>query len=137
MLRSFFWLCIGVLCTSPSSSADEPKRLFVIVPDQEMAIAVAKHLPGMRFGILQEQMNEADEKFNERAVALQDATHLIFDPRDDTPRLAMFRERLQMQGVVVISLRSSAQTGFKIPRSIVPNRNELVARLIASIPAAP
>lgn len=129
-------LCIGVLCTS-SSSAGDPNHLFVIVPDEELANAVAARLPGTRVEILQEQGNEADETLNARAIGLRNATHLVFDPCKDTPRLAMFRERLQMQGVVGINLRCPTQSGYKIPRSADPHRHEQVASLIASIPATP
>ncbi len=127
MLRLFFSLGISLLCGLSWGRAGEPSQLYVILPDETLATTVAERLPGIRIGILQERADEADEEFCARALALRNATHLIFDPCHDTPRLAMFRERLQMQGVVAINLRSPLGTGYRISRTASPNHREQLA----------
>jgi hypothetical protein len=44
---------------------------------------------------------------------LRHATHLVFDHSNESLRLAMFRERLQMQGVVAINVRPASQPRYK------------------------
>ncbi|MFN7890711.1 MAG: GTP-binding protein [Pirellula sp.] len=119
MWRSFF-LAIALLnSTTLSSLAGEPRSIIVVVPDPDTAAVVSAKAPGVRIGVLQVHANESDETVNARAVALRHATHLVFDHSNETLRLAMFRERLQMQGVIAINIESFI---FEARRPFHPER---------------
>lgn len=72
----------------------------LVVPAPDAAVVVSAKVPRVRIGVPQFHADEPDEVINARAIALRHATDLIFDRSNESLRLAMFRERLQMQGVV-------------------------------------
>lgn len=102
MIRAALLAFFLVDCTPSIATAGEPNRVLIITPDFEMAAAVSARFPGIRLGVLQHHVDESDETVNARAMALQHATHLIFDPSVESLRLAMFRERLAVQGIIAI-----------------------------------
>ncbi len=113
MWRSYFCAIALLNSTILWSLAGEPDSIVVVVPDPDMAAEVSAKLPGVRIGVLQVHADEPDEVINARAIALRHATHLVFDHSNESLRLAMFRERLQMQGVVAINVRPSSQPRYK------------------------
>jgi hypothetical protein len=113
MWRSYFCAIALLNSTILWSLAGEPDSIVVVVPDPDMAAEVSAKLPGVRIGVLQVHANEPDEVINARAIALRHATHLVFDHSNESLRLAMFRERLQMQGVVAINVRPASQPRYK------------------------
>ena len=133
MWRSFF-LAIGLInSTTLSSLAGEPSSIIVVVPDPYTAAVVSAKVPGVRIGVLQVHADESDETINARAVALRHATHLVFDHSNESLRLDMFRERLQMQGVIAINMRPSSQPRDKNARPANAPQFEQLANLVAQV----
>ena len=133
MWRLFFLAFVVVNSTTLSSVAGEPSSIIVVVPDPDTAAAVSAKIPGVRIGVLQVHADESDETVNARAVALRHATHLVFDHSNESVRLAMFRERLQMQGVVAINIRPSSQPRNKNARPANAPQFEQLAKLVAQV----
>lgn len=135
MWRSFF-LAIALLNpTTLLSLAGEPTSIIVVVPDPDTAAEVSAKIPGVRIGVLQVHADESDETINARAIALRHATHLVFDHSNESIRLAMFRERLQMQGVVAINIRPSSQPRYKNAKPANSPRFEQFANLLTQVSA--
>lgn len=133
MCRSFF-LAIALLnftFTTLSSLAGDPSSIVVVVPDPNTAVVVSAKMPGVRIGVLQIHADEPDEVINARAIALRHATHLVFDHSNESLRLAMFRERLQMRGVVAINIRPSSQPRYKNAKPANAPQIEQLANLVA------
>lgn len=133
MWRSFF-LAIALLnftFTTLSSLAGDPSSIVVVVPDPDKAVVVSAKMPGVRIGVLQIHADEPDEVINARAIALRHATHLVFDHSNESLRLAMFRERLQMRGVVAINVRPSLQPRYKNAKPANAPQIEQLANLVA------
>jgi hypothetical protein len=131
MWRSYFCAIALLNSTILWSLAGEPDSIVVVVPDPNMAAEVSAKLPGVRIGVLQVHANEPDEVINARAIALRHATHLVFDHSNESLRLAMFRERLQMQGVVAINVRPSSQPRYKNAKPANAPQIDLLANLAA------
>ena len=131
MWRSYFCAIALLNSTILWSLAGEPDSIVVVVPDPDMAAEVSAKLPGVRIGVLQVHANEPDEVINARAIALRHATHLVFDYSNESLRLAMFRERLQMQGVVAINVRPSSQPRYKNAKPANALQIEQLANLAA------
>ena len=133
MWRSLF-LAIALLnFTTLSSLAGDPSSIVVVVPDADTATVVSAKVPGVRIGVLQVHADEPDEVINARAIALRHATHLVFDHSNESLRLAMFRERLQTQGVVAINMRPSSLPRYKNARPANALQFEQLASLIAQV----
>jgi hypothetical protein len=130
MWRSYFCAIALLNSTILWSLAGEPDSIVVVVPDPNMAAEVSAKLPGVRIGVLQVHANEPDEVINARAIALRHATHLVFDHSNESLRLAMFRERLQMQGVVAINVRPSSQPRYKNAKPANAPQIEQLANLL-------
>lgn len=130
MWRSYFCAIALLNSTILWSLAGEPDSIVVVVPDPDMAAEVSAKLPGVRIGVLQVHANEPDEVINARAIALRHATHLVFDHSNESLRLAMFRERLQMQGVVAINVRPSSQPRYKNAKPANAPQIEQLANLL-------
>lgn len=113
MWRSYFWAFALVNSTILCSVAREPDPIVVVVPDPGMATEVSAKLPGVRISGLQVHADESNEVVNARAISLRLADDLVFDHSKESLRLAMFREGLQMQGVVAIDVRPSSQPLYK------------------------
>jgi hypothetical protein len=131
MWRSYFCAIALLNSTILWSLAGEPDSIVVVVPDPDMAAEVSAKLPGVRIGVLQVHANEPDEVINARAIALRHATHLVFDHSNESLRLAMFRERLQMQGVVAINVRPSSQPRYKNAKPANAPQIDQLANLVA------
>jgi hypothetical protein len=131
MWRSYFCAIALLNSTILWSLAGEPDSIVVVVPDPDMAAEVSAKLPGVRIGVLQVHANEPDEVINARAIALRHATHLVFDHSNESLRLAMFRERLQMQGVVAINVRPASQPRYKNAKPANAPQIEQLANLAA------
>jgi hypothetical protein len=133
MWRSYFCAIALLNSTILWSLAGEPDSIVVVVPDPDMAAEVSAKLPGVRIGVLQVHANEPDEVINARAIALRHATHLVFDHSNESIRLAMFRERLQMQGVVAINVRPLSQPRYKNARPANAPQAEHLANLLTQV----
>jgi hypothetical protein len=133
MWRSLFLAIALVNSITVSSLAGDPSPIIVVVPDPDTAAVVSAKVPGVRIGVLQVHPDESDETINARAVALRHATHLVFDHSNESLRLAMFRERLQMQGVIAINLRPSSQPRYKNARPANAPQYERLANLVAQV----
>lgn len=133
MLRPFFLACGVLYFTSFWGVAGEPKSILVGVPDPDLAAEVSVLLPGIRVGVLQVHADEPDAAVNARALALRNATHLLFDHSKESPRLAMFRERLQVQGVVAVNIGGSSLPRHKSTRPIHPPPLEQLAILLSRV----
>jgi hypothetical protein len=131
MWRSYFCAIALLNSTILWSLAGEPDSIVVVVPDPDMAAEVSAKLPGVRIGVLQVHANEPDEVINARAIVLRHATHLVFDHSNESLRLAMFRERLQMQGVVAINVRPASQPRYKNAKPANAPQIEQLANLAA------
>lgn len=129
MWRSFFLAIALVNSTNLLSLAGEPSSIIVVVPDPDTAAVVSAKVPGVRPGVLQVHADESDEIINARAIALRLATHLVFDQSNESIRLAMFRERPQMQGVIAINMRPSSQPRHKNARPANAPQFEQLANL--------
>ncbi len=105
MFRPLFLAVAMLNSTASSSVTGERDRILVVVPDPALATEVTARIPGVRVAVLQIHPAEPDTIINERALALRNATYFLFDESNDSPRAAMFRERLQSQGVMVINFR--------------------------------
>lgn len=113
------------------SQAGEPDSIVVVVSDPDMAAEVSAIIPGVRVGVLQVHPSEPDEVINARAIALRHASYLVFDNSNESLRLAMFREQLQMHGVVAINFRFSSQPRYKNARPANTPQIEQLANLLA------
>ena len=133
MWRSLFLATALINFTTLSSLAGDPSSIVVVVPDADTAAVVSAKVPGVRIGVLQIHADEPDEVINARAIALRHATHLVFDHSNESLRLAMFRERLQMQGVVAINIRPSSLPRYKNARPANAPQFEQLASLIAKV----
>ena len=133
MWRSYFCAIALFNSTILWSLAGEPDSIVVVVPDPDMAAEVSAKLPGVRIGVLQVHASEPDEVINARAIALRCATHLVFDHSNESLRLAMFRERLQMQGVVAINIRPSTLPRYKNARPANSPQFEQLANLLTQV----
>lgn len=134
MWRSFFLVIALLNATTLLSLAGDPGSIVVVVPDPDTAALVSAKVSGVRIGVLQVHADESDETVNARAVALRHATHLVFDHSNESLRLAMFRERLQMQGVIAINMRPSSQPRYKNARPASATQFEQLANLVAQFP---
>lgn len=133
MWRSFF-LAIALLnSTTLLSLAGDPSSVVVVVPAPDTAALVSAKVPGVRMGVLQVHADESDETIHARAVALRHAIHLVFDHSNESLRLAMFRERLQMQGVIAINMRTSSQPRYKNARPANAPQFKQLANLVARV----
>lgn len=133
MWRSYFCAIALLNSTILWSLAGEPDSIVVVVPDPDMAAEVSAKLPGVRIGVLQVHVDEPDEVINARAIALRHATHLVFDHSNESIRLAMFRERLQMQGVVAINVRPLSQLRYQNARPANAPQVEHLANLLTQV----
>ena len=133
MWRSFFLAITLLSFTTILSLAGDPSPIIVVVPDPETAAVVAAKVPGVRIGVLQVHADESDETINARAIALRHATYIVFDHSNESLRLAMFRERLQMQGVIAINMRLSSQPRYKNARPANAPQFEQLANLVAQV----
>ena len=113
MWRLFFLAIAMAHSITLASVAGEPSSVIVAVPDPDLAAVILAKIPGVRVGVLQFDAEESDLAINARAIALRHATYFVFDQSKECLRMAMFRERLQMQGVVAINIRP-----FSFPRYI-------------------
>ena len=136
MWRSFFLAITLLSFTTILSLAGDPSPIIVVVPDPDTAAVVSAKAPGVRIGVLQVHADESDETINARAVALRHATHLVFDHSNETLRLAMFRERLQMQGVIAINMRLSSQPRYKNARPANALQYEQLANFLTPVSAS-
>jgi hypothetical protein len=122
--------CFFLLGCVRSGFAGEPSPIFIVVPDLKTASQVARNLPGIRVGVIEYRDDETDEVVNARAVALRNATHLLYDQSNESLRMAMVRERLQMQGVLAINLRQFQSTRNNLlPPAIAPRTEQLIRLL--------
>lgn len=113
--------------------AGEPDSIVVVVPDPDTSAVVSAKVPGVRIGVLQVHADEADDVINARAIALRYATHLVFDHSNESLRLAMFRERLQVQGVVAINMRPSSLPRYKNAHPANAPQFEQLANLLTQV----
>ena len=136
MWRSFFLAITLLSFTTILSLAGDPSPIIVVVPDPDTAAVVAAKVPGVRSGVLQVHADESDETINARAIALRHATYIVFDHSNESLRLAMFRERLQMQGVIAINMRLSSQPRYKNARPANAPQFEQLANLFIPVSAS-
>lgn len=129
--RTVVMACVCLLGFVPIGFAGEPLPVFVVVPDLKTASEITRNLPGIRVGVLQYRDDEADDIVNARAVALRNATHVLYDQSSESLRMAMIRERLQMQGVLAINLRQLQSTRNNILRPANVPRTEQLVRLLS------
>jgi len=133
MWRSIFCAVALLVCIHLWSLAGEPGSIVVVVPDPHMAAEVSAAIPGVRVAVLQVHPGEPDEVIHARAIALRNATHFVFDRSNESLRLAMFRERLQMQGAVAIPIRPSSQPLHERVKPANALQPEQLANLLAQI----
>jgi hypothetical protein len=62
-------------------------------------------------GILEQSPEESDEAVGKRALEMRHAQFIVFDSGRESPRAALFRQRLTSQGATAIDLRK--QQGFR------------------------
>ena len=136
MWRSFFLAITLLRFTTILSLAGDPSPIIVVVPDPDTAAVVAAKVPGVRIGVLQVHADESDETINARAIALRHATYIVFDHSNESLRLAMFRERLQMQGVIAINMRLSSQPRYKNARPANALQYEQLANFLTPVSAS-
>lgn len=115
------------------SLAGEPDSIVVVVPDPDTSAVVSAKVPGVRIGVLQVHADEPDDVINAGAIALRYATHLVFDHSNESLRLAMFRERLQVQGVVAINMRPSSLPRYKNAYPANAPQFEQLANLLTQV----
>jgi hypothetical protein len=133
MIRPFCLACEFFFTTALWGVAGEPKSIFVGVPDLNLAAEVSEILPGIRIGVIEVHADEPDAIVDARAIALQEASHLLFDGSKESPRLAMFRERLEAHGVVAINIGGSSLQRHKSMRPINSPQLEQLASLLSQL----
>ena len=104
--RTIALACVCLLGFVPIGFAGEPSPVFVVVPDLKTASEITRNLPGIRVGVLQYRDDETDDIVNARAVALRNATHLLYDQSSESMRMAMIRERLSADTWISFSMDS-------------------------------
>ena len=100
-------LVTAISCLSQlKATAEEPCRLFVAVPDASTAALLPPLPKGARLSVLTHKEEEAEETIHARAHGLRFATHFVYCSGCEAPLSAIYRERLQNHGAVVIDLRT-------------------------------
>lgn len=109
-----FRICVFICCMFCSShiaisgdtTATHVAPLLIVVSDPEAASLLKPSPPGVAQRILIQQKDEPYESINARALAMRNARLYVYHSGYDSALSAMFRERLRMQGVEVVDLRS-------------------------------
>ena len=88
--------------------------LSVVVPDKATASLLPALPNGSRLGVLLRNENESEEVVHSRAFKLRFATHFVYCSECESPLSAIYRERLQNHGAVVIDLRTLSRAELAI-----------------------
>ena len=134
MIRICTFIC-GMFCSNLVAIAGNPTAehtppRLVVVSDRETAALLSPLPPGAILKTLILEKNESFETLNARALAMRSASFFVYHGGHESNRAAMFRERLQMQGVVAIDVRSVLKRQRKIDDSrATPKQISLLATI--------
>ncbi len=106
-------VAIGVLPTNFSVAQQPPTSLTVVVPDGTIASLLPPMPEGSTVCVLVRNGAEREDVIHSRAFKMRLATHFIHCSNCESHMTAIYRERLQNHGAIVIDLRT-------FPRSKLP-----------------
>jgi len=106
-------VAIAVLPTHLSVAERPPTSLTVVVPDRAIASLLPPLPEGSTVCVLVRNGTEREDVIHSRAFKMRLATHFIHCSHCESHMTAIYRERLQNHGAMVIDLRS-------FPRSKLP-----------------
>lgn len=98
-------LVVSCLFNSNQLIADQPSRPVIVLSDPGVARRVVDSPSKYAIGILEQSPEESDEVVGRRALEMKHANFIIFDSSQESPRAALFRQRLTSQGATSIDLR--------------------------------
>ncbi|MFO0014216.1 MAG: hypothetical protein ACK553_15890 [Planctomycetota bacterium] len=129
------WIGMGMV-PAFGQSADSIQVVMISL-DPDLTAELTAQVPSVRVVVLHHHPGEPYEALNARALALRNASYLLFDASCESTCLAMFRERLEMQGVIPVNLRQIApyrREQFRHGRS---KKYEPIVSLLSSMPEIP
>lgn len=135
MARMLILFFLGTISGTGWSQAGEPSDLLIVVPDRGLVEQVSTRFPGARIGVLEQEPGESDEVVKARAWRWRNAKYLVYDASTESTRSALFRERLQSQGVIAFPMPSMQDP--RRTRWMLPGRgknNEIALRSGTALP---
>ncbi len=123
VIRLLGWIGVGIVPGFGPST--DSIQVVMISLDPDLTAEVSAQVPSVWIVVLQHHQGESYEALNARALALRNASYLLFDPSFESTFVAMFREKLEMQGVIPVNLRQIApplREQFRHGRSKNTNR---------------
>ena len=85
---------------------EEPKGRLIAVADSEIAEILSPMMDGDELVVLLPQAGQTQPMIDQRAWALRSAERYVFDSRRESLLEALYRERLQMQGVIAVDVQN-------------------------------
>jgi hypothetical protein len=104
-------LVVSCLFNSNQLIADQPSKPVIVLSDSGVARRVVDSPSKYAIGILEQSPEESDEAVGKRALEMKHAQFIVFDSSQESPRAALFRQRLTSQGATAVDLRK--QQGFR------------------------
>jgi hypothetical protein len=134
MIRICTFVC-GMFCSNLVAIAGDPIAgetlpKLVVVSDKETAALLSPLPPGVVLRTLILEKSESYETVNARALAMRSANFFVHHGGHESSLAAIYRERLQMQGVVAIDVRSVVKRQKRIDDSTAtPQQVSLLATI--------
>jgi hypothetical protein len=126
------WIVTGVVPAMGQSK--DAIEVVVITMDSDLTAELMTKVPSVRIVVLQHRPGESYEALNARALSTRNASYLLFDSACESTCLVMFRERLEMQGVIPVSLRQIAPSRREQFRHGGSKKYEPIVSLLSSMP---
>jgi hypothetical protein len=138
MIRICTFVC-GMLCSNWVAIAGEPIAentlpKLVVVFDRETAALLTPVPPGVVLRTLIHEKSDSYEAINARALAMRSANFFVYHGGHESSLAAMYRERLQMQGVVAIDVRSVVKRQKRIDDSTATPQHVSLLTTISNQP---
>lgn len=100
--RSLLVVCC--LINWNSLYAQDSAKQMIVFSDLGLVRHVSDLPSKYAIGILEQSRDESDQQVSQRAVAVKHAHFIVFDSSQESPRAALFRQRLTSQGAAAIDL---------------------------------
>ncbi len=102
---SRFLLCVAAICWGTVACGQESQSPQIVFSNPAVAALLSGCVVPAPIAFLERCRNESDDQVALRSRTLLRASCVIYDSRNESPRAAMFRERLANQGAVMIDVR--------------------------------